>query len=166
MTTVLLTAGEDWCALRRYNCWALHRLVAVFRGRHLDRELESGADPDTEILLSIRAAALIAPSRRRRLARTLSQMMSDAERSPHPFDARLPAARQEILEARQLIQDTVDLLVRGGPGNPRGVAHVQVLVEDGASPLYHCPVPGTLRDRLEAAVEALADPYVITDEIG
>ena len=165
MTTVLLAAGEDWCALRRYNCWIFHRLVAVFHGRHLDRDLESGADPDTSVLLSIRAAALIDPSRRRRLARTLSHMVTDAERSPHPFDGRLPVARQEILEARELIEETVSLLLRGGPGNPMGVARVQVLLEDGASPLYRSPVPGALRDRLEAAIEALADPTAITDEI-
>jgi hypothetical protein len=164
MTTVLLTAGDDWCALRRHHCRRYHRLVAVIRGRHLDRDLESGADPDTSVLLSLRAAALISPARRRRLALTLRQMASDAERSPRPFSARLPVARREILQARDLIDETVDLLLRRGPANPTGVAHVQVLLEDGLSPLYCRGAAVELRDRLESAIAALADLHVITDE--
>jgi hypothetical protein len=163
MTTVLLTAGDDWCALRRHRCWHYHRLVAAIRGRHLDQHLLSGADPDTSVLLSLRAAALISPSRRHRLALTLRRMASDAERSSHPFEARLPLARREILQARELIDETVDLLLCAGPANPMGVAHVQVLLEDGLSPLYRCDAPGALSDRLESAIAALADPHVITD---
>ena len=162
MTTLLLTAGDDWCAPRRHRCWPSHRLAAVMRGRRLDRRLESGADPDTSVLLSLRAAALISPSRRRRLALTLRQMVSDAEHSPHPFNSRVMLARREILEARDLIEEVASLLVCRSPANPTGVAHVQVLVEDGSSPLYRCQFTATLRERLEAAIAALAAPPFIT----
>jgi hypothetical protein len=164
MTTVLLTAGDDWSALHHHKCSRYHRLLAALRGRRLDRHLESGADPDTTVLLSLRAAALIAPSRRRRLALTLRRLASEAERSPHPFDARASLARRDILEVRDLIEETAALLLRQSPANPAGVAHVQVLLEDGTSPLYQRRTTAVLRDRLEAAIDALGTDPVITAE--
>jgi hypothetical protein len=162
MATVLLTDGEDWSALRPHNCRWYHHLLALIRGWDLDRRLESGADPDHDVLLSLRAAALIAPSRRRRLALTLRQMTRDAERAPHPFDPRAFVARREILQARDLMEETARLLVSSSPVNPMGVAHVRVLLGDGASPLYRRGPGPTLGDRLEAAIGALTEPPVIT----
>ncbi len=164
MTTVLLTAGDDWCALRHHRCSCFHHLLAAIRSRVLDRHLESGADPDASVLLSLRAAALIAPSRRHRLALALCRLASDAERSPHPFDARASLARRDILEVRELIDEVVALLRCRSPANPAGVARVQVLLRDGMSPLYRRHTTPALRDRLEAAVEALATDPVITAE--
>jgi hypothetical protein len=161
MATVLLTDGEDWCAPRAHNYRWYHRLLAVSRGGDLDRHLESGADPDTNVLLSLRAAALIAYARRHRLATTLRQMARDAERSPHPFSARARVARREILEARDLIEEAALLLVSRSPANPMGVAFIQVLLHDGASPLYRPGAAATLCDRLEAAIAALTEPPMI-----
>jgi hypothetical protein len=162
MATVLLTDDEDWCALHRHRCHWYHRLLARICGRRLDRRLESGADPDTGVLLSLRAAALIAPAHRRRLAMTLRQMANDAERSPQPFSPLAPLARRQILQARELIEEAALLLLCRAPANPVGVACVQVLLEDGASPLYRHTARATLAERLELAITALGEPPAIT----
>ena len=162
LTTVLLTVGDDCCGLRHRHCSRYHHVLAAIGGRRLDRQLESGADPDTNLLLSLRATALIAPARRRRLALTLREIAGDAERSPHPFNPRVALARREILAARDLIEETAALLLASRPANPTGVAHVQVLLQDGASPLYRRAAVVALRERLEAAIEALDAPPVIT----
>lgn len=91
-------------------------------------------------------------------------MLSEAERSPHPFSAHVALARRGVLGARDLIEETAALLLTISPANPVGVARVQALLEDGASALYREEAAVALRDRLEAAIEALGAPPVMTAE--
>jgi hypothetical protein len=58
----------------------LVRLQARARRMKLDRALAAGADPSASPLLAARAAQLVAPATRRRIAARLEQLAFTAER--------------------------------------------------------------------------------------
>jgi hypothetical protein len=160
MTTVLVAQGYDSQLISLHRCTLITRLLVRLRSYALDQALAGGADPDCRPAYSLRAAALIAPRHRRRLARQLRATLRVAELPPPPRRAAVvPLRRREIADARDLLEELADLLEGSDPVDPRGVACVAVLLHDGASPLYHERSPRSLSGALEDALEFLPLEY-------
>jgi hypothetical protein len=107
----------------------------------LDRALAAGGEPGAGRELALRATQLAGPATRRRLARSLREVVFDAE---HPSTALLtstvPVARSAVVPLREGLLGLAERLERPGPVNPCGVARVAELLSDSRGPLYH-PAP-------------------------
>lgn len=158
MRTVLLAHDREPDAPRARPCRLRDRLRARLGALRLDRALAAGASPDSELLLSLRAETLISMTNRHALARALRRAVADAGRSLQPLGPVLPLARRDILRHRDLIQELAGLLDGPGPVDLRGLAAVEVLLRDGAGPLYTTGRDDALRIRLEAALTSLSTP--------
>jgi hypothetical protein len=113
----------------------IQRLRAWWLREELDERLARGAGPDTDPLLSRRAAQLMEPSTRKHVADALQIALDDARRT-WSLGARLPLRRAEI---RACAQDIVALAARLRDDRPidvEGAAMAARLVYDGTSPMY------------------------------
>jgi hypothetical protein len=161
VASLLLINGRDESYLIPRRAGVRPRVRARLWNWRLDVALARGHSPDSSEALSLRARALIGLSSRRKLARTVRNIMRDAERPRHPFDSRLPICRSGVLDARPVLEQIADRLEALGPIDVRGAAQLRVLVRDGSSPLYGQFHAEQLLRALEAASDALEpDPYV------
>jgi hypothetical protein len=78
------------------------------------------------------------PERRRRLlASGIFRLVDEAEQPKRPFSPAAPVQREAILNCRdRLLQLGEDLANTAQAVNERGVAAVEQLLRDGASPVY------------------------------
>jgi hypothetical protein len=78
------------------------------------------------------------PERRRRLlASGILRLIDEAERPSTPFSPAVPVQRQAILSSRTRLLGLAEALAdTGEPVNDRGIALVDELLRDGASPVY------------------------------
>ncbi len=111
--------------------------------------------------LSQRLRELLAVRRRRTLAAGLERLVAKAKRRPSGSSAALPIDRGEVLRASPLLLQLSERLRGSHAVNPRGVAMVDRLLTDGASPILSpgwrtAPLsPGTLERQARAALAAL-----------
>jgi hypothetical protein len=95
---------------------------------------------------------------RERVAAGLTRAVRDAEAGTPGFSAAVRPDRREVIAARTVLA-ALDHRLRGGePVSPRGVALLESLLTDGASPLYRPAQPGALGSWLRAAAAALDPP--------
>jgi hypothetical protein len=115
----------------------LARVRAHLQAGHLDHELARGVDADSDPALAQRARYLLRPGTRARIADSLEEVVRTANR-PVGLSSRLPVRIGGVRE-RDLGQElktlAAELRDRRSCG-VRGVALVQVLLTDTASPLY------------------------------
>jgi hypothetical protein len=132
----------------------LDRLITRWQAPQLDRELAHGAQPESSVLLALRAQFLVRPSERRRLARSLKRVMRTGQTSSHvPIRASM---RQDAgLQAYGDLRALIERLLEMRPLDARGMALVLVLIRDGAGPLYRSGNGIDLRSQLRAAISAL-----------
>jgi hypothetical protein len=105
--------------------------------------------------LAWRAAELVAPRERRRLARSLSRGL--AELKGRPASAAIPFNRRAMGQNADLIRRLADLLADlTQPVRAGGVVLVRRLVTDGSSPLYVRERGDELKPALLASLAALA----------
>jgi hypothetical protein len=156
MTTLLLTRGPDSRVIEICRCGPCSRLVARIRSFALDRALLAGASPDSSALLSLRAQSLISTPHRLLLARNLRALIRDAERPFHPFDAGVAVSR-DVLRVRGSIEELAELLEGTQAVDPRGMAQIELMLRDGAGPLFGASGPSALRKVFRDAIQAL-DP--------
>jgi hypothetical protein len=84
-----------------------------------------------------RERKLISARKRRALATALSRLIDAADGPPAPFTAAVPIQREAVRACRPLLlMITQDLEDTEFPVNARGVALVEQLLRDGASPVY------------------------------
>jgi hypothetical protein len=121
----------------------------------LDRRIARGADTRESPQLARRARQLTSRRRRRALANGIRNLVNAAEEPVRALSAAAPVQRREILHERGfLLQLAIDL-ESDDELNARGIALIERLLTDGASPVYS-PLPaGTLRDALTHAHAAL-----------
>lgn len=148
MTTVILRNDTDWTSITR-SVGLRHRVLVRLRAAGLDQALAAGADPDTDLLRSLRATHLVSPGVRARLADAWSDLLHRAaEPSAALVSTRLPVAR-EILAVSADVDALTTALRATGLVSARGVAAARLLLVAGDSPVYQ---PGVSADRLGAAV--------------
>ena len=103
----------------------------------LDRRLASGARPDESPALRRRARKLTSDRKRRALARAVSRLVREADQPPRPLTAAVPIQRRAVRACGPLLlmvaEDLEDTAFRV---HPKGVALVEQLLSDGASPVY------------------------------
>jgi hypothetical protein len=155
MTTVLVAEGSSSRLITAHRCSLVERLLVRARAFGLDATLARGVNPDSRAALSLRARALIAPKCRCSLARQLRGVMRTAERPPRPFDSRVTLCRREIARERERLEMLADLLDGADAVDSCGVARAEMLLRDGASPLYRAGPPRELGARVQQVIDAL-----------
>ena len=121
----------------------------------IDERLARGEDPAASAELALRAEQLLSPKVRLELAHELCRIVEVAEGPPKPFSAAVPVQREPVLRARECLVELADDLAFGSEINARGVALVERLLRDGASPLYAPPVYDTVERAVRHARVAL-----------
>ncbi len=130
-------------------------LISGWHAGELDDQLAAGVSPGASALLTIRSERLISRRYRARVAAGLARVVRDAEATTRGFSAAVRPDRREVIAARTVLA-TLDRRLRAAePVSPRGVAMLQSLLTDGASPLYRPTEVGALGSRLRAAAAAL-----------
>jgi hypothetical protein len=130
-------------------------LIAGWRAAELDSQLAAGASPAADALLAIRARRLTSRRYRARMAAGLARAVRDAEGAGRGFTAAVRPDRREVIAARTVLA-TLDRRLRAAePVSAQGIALLESLLSDGASPLYRPTEPGALGSQLRAAAAAL-----------
>ena len=126
------------------------------RRSSLDRRLAAGAKPDESDDLHRRADQLRSSLHRRELAAALLTLVEKAQGGTPAISAAAPIDRRSILAARSdLIALALDLGATNLEASPRGIALVQRLLCEGASPVYTPLGPRALTQALRDAHAAL-----------
>jgi hypothetical protein len=132
---------------------------------NLDECLSRGVDPKLEPALEARSAQLASTRHRRRLAAAIERIVAEADAKPHPrFSVVLGTARDQVLEARAPLLFLAYVLRDADPVGPRGVAIVERLLTDGASPLYVGGIGGAVALRVQTALDCLVGLHNSTPE--
>jgi hypothetical protein len=125
-------------------------------GGWLDRRLASGASPDESPALRRRARKLTSKRKRCALAVSVSRLVDEADQPATPLTAAVPIQRRAIRACRPLLTMVAeDLEDTNLPVQPKGVALVQQLLRDGASPVYAPLGERALEEALRRAHAAL-----------
>jgi hypothetical protein len=114
----------------------------------LDRSLARGADPSTTPELSRRARQLTSRRCRNSLAQGIRNLIDAAEEPRHGYTAAVPLQRRAILSERAFLLELAADLAGDDELGPRGIALVDRLLTDGASPLYGPGPDGALHAAL------------------
>ena len=126
------------------------------RRSSLDRRLAAGAKPDESEDLTRRADQLRSILHRRELAAALLTLVEKAEGPTPAISAAVPIDRRSILAARSdMIALALDLGAADLEATPQGIALVQRLLCEGASPVYTPLGPAALTQALRDAHAAL-----------
>ena len=124
----------------------------------LDRTLAAGIEPETDVLLALRAQRIACASARRELAATLRRIVDAAcTTAPSPFASPCMAVLPRVVAARRDIEALIAALLAPAPLSAHGVARVRLLLRDGGGPLYRYEARGDLGAQVRAATAAL-DP--------
>jgi hypothetical protein len=89
------------------------------------------------------------------LAAWIANVLAAARRPPRPFSAAVEPDRDEIAVAAPLLLQIGELLRSNTPVYSQGMAMLEGLLRDGASPLYLPARRGHLAENLELIIEAL-----------
>ena len=144
-----LLPGGGWC--RRAHL----ALIARWHAGELDRQLAEGASTGANALLAIRGGRLTSRRYRSRVAAGLARRVRDAEATTRGFSAAVRPDRREVVAARTVLATLERRLRAPEPVSAQGIAMLESLLTDGASPLYLPTEPGELGSRLRAAAAAL-----------
>ncbi len=118
----------------------------------LDRELASGANPDSDPLLQARARHLLSRDAREQIASTIDRILRPSDRAAL-YSARVPVCSPAVREAEPALAMLADRLRAYFSIDAQGVAKAQILLTDGSGPLYN---PNSTSDVNSAAHGALA----------
>jgi hypothetical protein len=135
------------------------RLLARVRELDLDRALATGHPADHDRLRALRAATLVAPAARRRLAGNWERVLTNWQQPAGPWEGRVPLQRARVREAADPIRELVGTLRAAGPVPARGVALAHLLLTDATGPLYNGRSRVDLADAVREAIHFL-DPTV------
>jgi hypothetical protein len=147
--------GNPWlhCTEALFEPRWLTRMVARARRLGLDRALAGGADPAASPLLAARAAQLVRPANRRRLASSLEHLALAAQARPTRF--RVMPRRRTLEANRFVLLDLAARLRKGGLLYARGIAILELVLIDGTGPTYTDPRGEGLARQLELAGASL-----------
>jgi hypothetical protein len=143
---------------RREGTWLDHLRVR-WASTELDHRLAEGARRDSDRLLMLRAARLVTPASRARVATGLEGVVAAVNQPYNPLSAAVPVRRRPVRGARHELMALAGDLRHMPAVHPRGVAMAERLITDPCSPLY----TATSSDEVVRAVHAVthwlsADP--------
>lgn len=121
----------------------------------LTRRLAEGAEPLASPELALRARQLTAARTVRDRVGRLERVLREAAAPSRGVTAQAPLQREAILAARPFLLNLRQRLRETENPRPAGVARVELLLTDGAGPLYAPSPPGTLGSRAYRAADAL-----------
>jgi hypothetical protein len=127
------------------------RLRARARRLELDRALAAGADPSAAPLP--RAAQLVDPSTRQRIAAYLEHFALTADRPPSRIQT-LPL-RGAMRPNQEALLELARTLRHGQLQYARGIAMLELILADGTGPAYTDPTGDGLAHQLALAVQGL-----------
>lgn len=153
-STLLLTEREDAVYIQPRRARVPHRLGAHLMSWRLDNALARGVSPDSSVLLSLRAHALIGRPERVELARALRHALAEAQ-APRAWSACAPVCRRSVVRCAEMIEALARRVEDPGQVQVRGLAMTHVLLRDGSSPLYAGSQPQELARALRGAAAAL-----------
>jgi hypothetical protein len=153
-TRTALVRSDAGLGVRRIHTH--HRLHATVRSTSLDARLASGSRPESRWLLAVRAAQLVEPRHRALLADAWDRVLLQARGAGRRAPAAVPVQRGRVLAAAEQIADLVAALRRPGPMPARGVALADVLLTDGAGPVYSARSNADLATLVADAVRAVS----------
>ena len=134
------------------------RVAAAVLADRLDRTLAEGVEPESDVLLAVRAERLASVRSRNDLARTLGRLLRAASEPEHTLGrASSMAVLSRVREAQPELEDLIDHLLAPVPVPARGMALVRQLLRDGAGPLFRYESQADLRRQVRCASAAL-DP--------
>jgi hypothetical protein len=113
--------------------------------------------PDDSAELVAVAHELIGVRARRRVADGLDRVLRDALRPARPLSAAASLNRREVLAARDELAALARRLRAQAPVTAHGMALADLLLCDGASPLYNRDAPRSARHLARKARERLDD---------
>ena len=122
------------CTQRLLQPRLVTRLLARGRRFGLDRALAEGADPTSSPLLAARAAQLVRPANRMRLAAALERLALAAE--GHPARFNVVPRRRAMQVNRFTLLHLAATLRTGGLLYARGIAILELVLIDGTGPAY------------------------------
>lgn len=128
--------------------------MALHRSR-IDHELADGFPPETCADRALRASQLAGASERRRLARSLRELVNRAER-PGLLTSAVPVSRRAVIPWRESLLGLAERLEGRDPVNPCGVARGLVLLTDGGGPLYDRGAARSMNDAVWWIADGLA----------
>ena len=103
-----------------------------------------------------RTRRLTSPQSRQRLASAIERLIEDAHAASPPLrGSAAPINRDEVERCRNLLEEVAAELRDDEAVAPRGIALVESLLRDGASPVYARDVEGALEPTLRHARAAL-----------
>jgi hypothetical protein len=119
----------------------------------LDEEIAAGVDPGARPELALRAAQLVRPRHRRRLARCAERLVADYDAGTGwRLTASVPFVREQVAEARGTLLELAAVLRGDVPVAARGVALLAELLTDSSSPVYIRTANGALELKARAAL--------------
>jgi hypothetical protein len=151
--TVGLTNPWLNCTQALFEPRWLTRLLARGRRLALDRALAEGADPTGSPLLAARAAQLVQPGNRHRLASALEHLALAAEAGP--MRVRVVPRRRTLEANRARLLELAGTLRNGGLLYARGIAILELVLIDGTGPTYTDPHGEGLARQLDLAGASL-----------
>jgi hypothetical protein len=113
------------------------RLLSRMHATSLDRQLASGRRPESDRVLAARAHALVALRSRRQRAEAWRNLLDRAETGSKGASNRAPLNRGRIIGAERELRDLIASLSAPATPTVRGVAMANLLMADGAGPLYN-----------------------------
>lgn len=133
------------------------RALVCLRADSLDRRLAAG--PETDALLALRAAVLVRPIVRLRLAHGLQGILHEAASSdPYRRSILSAVARANVRNAADLGARLIERLLSPWPVSACGMAKVNIMLTDGAGPLYYPAKTDQLRRTMHGAINDLDAP--------
>jgi hypothetical protein len=142
MPTLVLTSAADPSRVSARRVRVHERLLARWRAFALDRALADGVSPDSSAVLSLRAERLISRATRADLARSIRHLIADAQAEadgPSPLgDPHVRACSRAVRRVADQLELLARRLLDPDPVDAAGVARLDLLLRDGAGPLY-CP---------------------------
>lgn len=134
----------------------LRVLMSHFR---LDHELADGRPASASDDRALRAAQLVDPATRRKVARSLRRTVADARgRRLRGFSSSVPTQYGAVNRCRDAMLGLAERLERPEPMSANAVAQVLVLLTDGNEPLYNPSSRRSLDEAIWAVMDAEQDP--------
>lgn len=133
------------------------RLRVRLHRADLDCQLADGLHSDALEDRALRARQLAGARQRRRLARSLRRLVTDAERPAlGMYSAAVPVCRSAVWPMREGLLGLAERLESPVPINPCGVARLLVTFTDGMGPFYNLDAARSLADTVWWIADGLA----------